>query len=148
MSRYIHKSHNVSVLIYHAVCPAKYRRAVFTAEVDAVLKDVCLEIAKRYEIGFLEIGTDHDHVHFLLQSVPTYSPTKIVRTGKSITAREILQRVPAVKQQLWGGAFWSSGYFINTVGRHGSEAVIQRYVQKPGRAQEYQRLHAQQLALL
>ena len=58
MSEYIHKSHNVSVLIYHLVCPAKYRCVVFSKEVDAVLKEVCLEIAKRYEIAFLEIGTD------------------------------------------------------------------------------------------
>lgn len=137
----------MSVLIYHAVCPAKYRRAVFPSEVDGVLKDVCLEIAKRSEIVFLEIGTDHDHVHFLLQSVPTYSPTKIVTTVKRLTAREIFQRVPSVKQQLWGGAFWSSGYFINTVGRHGSGAVIQRYVKQQGRVQEYQRLHTQQLTL-
>jgi REP element-mobilizing transposase RayT len=71
MSRYIHKSHTVSVLLYHAVCPAKYRRVVFTEEVDTVLKDVCLDIAKRYEMVFLEIGTDRNHVHFLLQSVPT-----------------------------------------------------------------------------
>ena len=136
------------MLLYHVVCPAKYRHAVFTAAVDAALKDVCLEIAKRYEIVFLEIGTDHDHVHFLVQSVPTYSPTKIVQTVKSITARELFARVPSIKRQMWGGALWSSGYFINTVGRHGSEAVIQRYVQKQGREQEYQRLHAQQLTLL
>jgi len=30
-----------------------------------------LDIAQRYEIVFLEIGTDKDHVHFLVQSVPT-----------------------------------------------------------------------------
>ncbi len=71
MSEYIHKSHNVSVLIYHLVLPAKYRRAVFDKQVDVVLKDVCLEIEKRYQIRFLEIGTDTDHVHFLVQSVPT-----------------------------------------------------------------------------
>ena len=148
MSRYIHKSHNVSVLLYHAVCPAKYRRVVFTPDVDAVLKDVCLEITKRYEIVFLEIGTDKNHVHFLLQSVPTYSPTKIVQTVQSITARDIFRRVPSVKKQLWGGAFWSSGYFINTVGRHGSEAVIRQYVQAQGVGHEYQQLHVQQLTLL
>ncbi len=148
MSRYIHKSHHVSVLLYHAVCPAKYRRAVFTLEVDAVLKDVWLGIAKRYEIVFLEIGTDKNHVHFLLQSVATYSPTKLVQTVKSITAREIFRQVPAVKKQLWGGAFWSSGYFINTVGRHGSEEVIRQYVQAQGVAHEYQQLHVQQLTLL
>ena len=71
MSEYIHKKHNVSVLIYHLVFPAKYRRAVFDEEVDQVLKEVCLEIEKRYEVRFLEIGVDKDHVHYLVQSVPT-----------------------------------------------------------------------------
>ena len=89
MSRYLHKSHNVSVLIYHAVCPAKYRRVVFDEEVDRELRAICLEIAKRYEIEFLEIGADRDHVHFLMQSVPSYGPTKIVRTGESYGAGDV-----------------------------------------------------------
>ena len=139
MSEYIHKSHNVSVLLYHVVCPAKYRRAVFTKEVDEVLKEVCQEIEKRYEIDFLEIGTDRDHVHFLVQSVPMYSPTKIVRTIKSITAREIFRRDPNVKEKLWGGEFWTKGYYINTVGRHGSEEVIRRNVERQGT--EYSKLN-------
>lgn len=137
MSTYIHKSHNVSVLLYHAVCPAKYRRVVFDPQIDIVLKEVCLEIAARYEITFLEIGTDRDHVHFLMQSVPTYSPTQIVQMVKSITAREIFRRAPSVKKQLWGGAFWSSGFFVNTVGRHGSEEAIRRYVQEQGTDKDY-----------
>ena len=74
MSVYIHKSHNVSVLLYHLVFPANYRRAVFSEEVDNELRAICLEIANRYELIFLEIGVDRDHVHFLVQSVPTYSP--------------------------------------------------------------------------
>jgi REP element-mobilizing transposase RayT len=86
LSEYVHKSHNVSVLMYHFVCPAKYRRSVFGKEVDETLKEVCLEISKRYEIEFLGIGTDKNHVHFLVQSVPTYSPTKIIQTIKSLTA--------------------------------------------------------------
>jgi REP element-mobilizing transposase RayT len=147
MSRYLHKSHNVSVLIYHVVCPAKYRRVVFDKEVDRELRSICLEIAKRYEIEFLEIGTDRDHVHFLVQSVPSYSPTKIVRTVKSLTAREMFRRVPRVKEKLWGGEFWSKGYFITTVGRHGSEETVRRYVEKQDRAAEYERLHQQQLKL-
>jgi putative transposase len=71
MSEYIHKSHNVTVLLYHLVFPAKYRRAVFDKQLEQELKAVCLEIEKRYEVKFLEIGTDKDHVHFLAQSVPT-----------------------------------------------------------------------------
>ncbi|MBK3821219.1 transposase, partial [Paraburkholderia aspalathi] len=42
MSEYIPKSHNVTVLLYHLVFPAKYRRAVFDERVDEVLKEVCL----------------------------------------------------------------------------------------------------------
>ena len=99
-SVYIHKSHNVSVLIYHIVCPAKYRKVVFSEAVDQRLKESCLEISKRYQIHFLEIGTDNNHVHFLVQSVPTYNVTKIVTVIKSITAREIFQHHPEVKKQL------------------------------------------------
>ena len=89
MSEYIHKSHNVSVLMYHIVCPAKYRRVVISEEVDRTLREVCEGISRRFEIRFLEIGTEGDHVHFLVQSVPMYSPTKIVTTIKSILAKKI-----------------------------------------------------------
>ncbi len=146
MSRYIHKSHNVSVLLYHIVCPAKYRKAVFTPEVEEVLKVVCDEIEQRYEFEFLEIGADHDHVHFLVQAVPSYSPTKIVRTIKSITAREIFKRLPKVRQVLWGGEFWTKGYFVATVGKHGSEGTIREYVRAQGGG-EYRQLLLGQASL-
>ena len=148
MSQPIYKEHTVLVLLYHIVCPAKYRRVVVVDEVDEVLREVCMEIGLRYEIIFVEIGTDRDHVHFLVQSVPTYSPTKIVRMIKSITAREIFQRVPTVKKQLWGGEFWTNGYYVSTVGQHGSEAQIREYVANQGRAEEYVQLYVQQLKLL
>ncbi|MEA1891035.1 MAG: IS200/IS605 family transposase [Pseudomonadota bacterium] len=146
MSEYIHKSHNVTVLMYHLVFPAKYRRAVFDTKVDTELRDVCLEIERRYEIKFLEIGTDEDHVHFLVQSVPMYSVKKIVQMIKSLTAREIFRRCPEVKKKLWGGEFWSDGYFASTVGKHGDENMIGKYVK--GQGGEYQKLHSDhQLAL-
>lgn len=143
MSKYIHKSHNVSVLMYHIVCPAKYRRVVFSNKVDEVLREVCLEIADRYEIEFLEIGTDKDHVHFLVQSVPMYSPTRIVKTIKSLTAREIFKRVPEVKKMLWGGEFWSKGFFMSTVSKHGDETKIAHYVKTQGVTKDYKVLHQQ-----
>ncbi len=141
MSETWRKSHNISILIYHYVCPAKYRRVVFNAEVDEVLREVCLEIEKRYEIKFIEIGTDKDHVHFLIQSVPMYSAKKIIQTVKSLTAREILKRVPEVKKQLWGGEFWTDGYYVSTVGQKGSEETIRKYVEEQGKEEEYKRIH-------
>ena len=112
MSQYIHKSHNVSVLLYHFVCPGKYRRIVFSPDVDHNLKEICVEISKRYEITFLEIGTDSDHVHFLIQSVPTFSPSKIIQAVKSITAKEIFKRNPEVNQKLWGGEFGRKDFML------------------------------------
>ena len=133
MSEYIHKSHNVTVLLYHLVFPAKYRRAVFDKNVDEEITVICLEIEKRYQIKFLAIGTDEDHVHFLVQSVPTYSVTKIVRMIKSVTARHIFLRCPQVKKKLWGGEFWSDGFVASTVGKHGDEHMISKYVKNQGK---------------
>jgi REP element-mobilizing transposase RayT len=82
MSIDLHKSHNVTVLLYHLVFPAKYRRAVFDAAVGQALRDVCLGIEARYQLKFLEIGTDRDHVHFLVQSVPTDSVTTLVMSNR------------------------------------------------------------------
>lgn len=139
MSKYINKSHNVTVLLYHLVFPAKYRKVVFSKSVDKELEKVCLEIERRYEIKFIEIGTDKDHVHFLVQSIPKYNVTKIVTIIKSITAREIFKKCPEVKKELWGGEFWSDGYFASTVGKHGNENMIGKYVKEQGN--EYKKLY-------
>jgi putative transposase len=129
--------------MYHFVFVAKYRRLVIDDEVDRVLKQVCIELSKRYEIRFLEIGTERDHVHFLIQSVPTYSPMRIVTKVKSITAREIFSKVPTVKKQLWGGEFWTDGYFVSTVGEHANEDVIREYIKNQGKQSNYKQLYKQ-----
>ncbi len=145
MGALIRKGHNVSILMYHFVFVAKYRRLVITEEVDKVLKQVCIEISKRYEIRFLEIGAESDHVHFLIQSVPSLSPTRIVTIVKSITAREIFSRVPTVKEQLWGGEFWTDGYFASTVGAQANEDVIRHYIKNQGKHGQYKQLHKQEV---
>ena len=145
MSEYIHKSHNVSILLYHYVCPAKYRRIIFDDRVDKILTQTCQEIGKRYEINIVEIGTDGDHVHFLIQSVPMLSPTEIIRIIKSITAREIYRLYPQIRKKLWGGNIWSAGYFVSTVGRFGNEQQIKNYVRNQGK--EYNQIYKGQLKL-
>ena len=147
MSKLVRKSHNVTVLIYHYICPARYRRVVFDQKVDEILKETCIEISKRYEIEFIEIGTDKDHVHFLIQSVPMYSPKKVIQIVKSITVREIFKRAPEVKRKLWGGKFWTDGYYVNTVSRYGNEETVRKYVKEQGIEEEYQQLYVQQLEL-
>ena len=139
---HIYKSHNKSLLLYHLVFPAKYRRKIFTDSVENTLKEICVGISERYEIRFIEIGLDDDHVHFLVQSVPILSVTQIVKTIKSITARQLFQTHPEIKRMLWGGNLWTSGYYVNTVGQYASREVIERYVAGQGK---YKKLYESQL---
>ncbi len=130
--RHIRKSHNVTCLLYHLVFPIKYRREVLTDGVVKTLTETCLEIQKRYDIHFIEIGTDGDHAHFLIQSVPAASLSSAVQKIKSHTAREIFSRNPAVKRMLWGGAFWTGAFYANTVGQYATADIIRNYVKKQG----------------
>lgn len=140
-SKYIHNSHNVSNLVYHFVCPTKYRRIVITESVDRSMKQTCEGIELRYDwIVFLEVGADKDHVHFLIQSTPNYSPAKIITTVKSIIAKRMFAEHPEVKKQLWGGQFWSDGYFVASVGKNRSKEVIRNYVKNQGEQDEYEQL--------
>ena len=143
MSETVHRAHNVSILMYHFVCPAKYRKVVVDDEVDRVIKETCQGIEERYDIHFLEIGTDKDHVHFLIQSVPRMSPTEIIRTVKSITAKRVFKECPKVKKKLWGGEFWSDGYYVATVSDHGNVDVIANYVKNQG--DEYRKIYRDEI---
>ena len=132
-STYVALSHNVSNLVYHFVCPAKYRRSVFSDNVEAHLWNICQEI---------ELRADKNHVHFLVQSTPNYSPSQIIKIIKSITARQIFLECPEVKKWLWGGQFWSDGYFVATVGKNTNETVIRDYVKNQGQdCEDYKQLH-------
>jgi REP element-mobilizing transposase RayT len=147
MSEFIHKSHNVSVLIYHIVCPTKYRRVVINNDVEKTIKETCEGIEDRFEIKFLEIGMEGDHVHFLIQSVPMYSPTKIVTTIKGNISKRVFEAHPEVKKQLWGGEFWSEGYFVSTVSKYGNEETITEYVKNQGTEKDYKQMMKKQLEL-
>lgn len=146
MAEHIYKSHNKNLLIFHLVCPVKYRRKVFTEENQKTLKSICLELGIRYEYNFLEIGIDQDHVHFLIQTVPNVLISGMVKTIKSITAKQMFARHPEVKIFLWGRQFWTDGYYINTVGQYGNLQMLENYVKKQG-IKNYEQIHHQTLSL-
>ena len=148
MSEHKIKRHNKSLLLYHLAFPLKYRRSAINKAVGETLKEICIDISERYEIEFVEIGYESNHVHFLVQSVPNYSVSKMVTMLKSITAKQLFKRHPEVKAKLWNGKFWTSGYYVNTVGQYSNEEVIRAYVKGQGKEKEYKKIHQQQLELL
>ena len=104
-----------------------------------------MELEKRYELHFLEIGIDKDHVHFLIQAIPNTAPADIANTVKGTISKQFFIRHPEVKTFLWGGHFWTAGYFINTVG-NANMSIIKNYVKNQG-LPEYKQLHQAQPSL-
>ena len=118
---------------YHIVFPVKYRKALLSKEIGLAILEISVEISERYEIGFERIGCDVNHIHVLCSFHPKYSIGETVRKFKSITARELFRRFPELRKELWGGEFWSDGYYVGTVGEGGSWAVVEKYVRQQGK---------------
>lgn len=132
MSKYIRGSHHVSIIMYHIVCPCKFRRTVISSEIEISIKQICMDMQEVYDFEFLEIGCDKDHVHFLIQSVPKLNPSQIVRTVKSIIGKQVRECHPEIKDTYWKNQFWTDGYFVSTVGRDADEQTIANYVREQG----------------
>ena len=80
--------------------------------------------------------------HNSMQSTPNYSSSQIVKVIKSVTARQIFSECPQVKKKMWGGQFWTDGYFVSTVGKSQNETVIREYVKNQGKQDtEYKQLY-------
>ena len=119
---------------YHMVFPVKYRKALIDKQVTDIIKETASGIAERYAIEMEAIGCDKDHIHLLCGAHPKLAPGRIVQIFKSITAREIFLRKPSVKKALWGGEFWTDGYYVATVGERANWDTVEKYVQKQGKA--------------
>ena len=136
MNNPVFKSYHKAFRIkYHFVFVIKYRKDLFLNEKYVnTFREVCKGLEERYSMKFETMGFDEDHVHFLLQSVPKYSPSQIFRLVKSITAIKLFEKHPDIKKELWGGEFWSDGGYAGTVGEGINAEIIRKYIQQQGRS--------------
>ena len=134
-------AHKVFRLKYHFVFCVKYRKDLFLAErYMETFKVVCKGMEERYSMEFETIGFDEDHVHFMLKSLPKYSPSQLFRVVKSVTAIQLFKLHPDLKEELWGGEFWSDGGYVGTVGEGVNAEIIREYIRKQGKKGEQLKL--------
>jgi len=130
----VHKGHHCAYQIhYHLVMPVKYRKALLAEEITQGLKEIVKGIEERYGLEIERMGCDQDQVHILCSAHPKYSPGQLVRVFKSVSAKELFWRFPAIKKDLWGGEFWSDGYYVGTVGERANWEVVEKYIKEQGR---------------
>jgi len=129
----VHKGYHCAWQIhYHIVFPVKYRKALLDKEVTTIIMETAEALTERYAIEMEAIGSDRDHIHLLCSAHPKVAPGRIVQIFKTITAREIFRKKPTVKRELWGGEFWTDGYYVATVGERANWETVEKYVQRQG----------------
>ena len=121
-------SHAVYDLKYHMVWVPKYRKVILKGDLARRMREIFAEIAERYEFEIDTMEVKDDHVHLFLSAPPRYSPAAIVQVIKSISGKKVFKEFPEVKKELWGGEFWSDGYFVRSVGDKVTSDVIRRYI--------------------
>jgi putative transposase len=129
-------SHCAWQIHYHIVFPVKYRKALLQEDVVGIIVEVMHGLEERYDMEFERLGCDRDHIHLLCSAHPKIAPGQIVRVFKSITGRELFRRKPELKKELWGGEFWTDGYYVGTMGERGDWRVVERSVQEQGKPRE------------
>ncbi|OHA13462.1 MAG: hypothetical protein A2909_00925 [Candidatus Tagabacteria bacterium RIFCSPLOWO2_01_FULL_39_11] len=135
-----HWYHNVSECYYHIQLTVKYRKSLLTESVQNAILESWRGIKERYAIDISHVGFDHDHIHIMIQFLPKYSGGQVIKLLKSISARTVFKQVPEARKELWGGEFWTDGYYIATISARGNRQIIINYIKNQGRHQDVNQL--------
>lgn len=126
---------------YHIVFPVKYRKSLDIPGLPDAIASITKEIGLRYDIDFEAVGFDKDHIHLLCSFSPAqYKGGEVVGIFKSITAKQLFIRFPELRRELWGGKFWSAGYYFATVGERGNWNAVKKYVENQGNTMSLKQL--------
>jgi len=135
-----HWHHNVSECYYHIQLTIKYRKSMFNDKIEKILLETIKGFKERYTIEISHVGFDQNHVHVLCRFLPKYSGGQVIRLIKMITAKQLFRQVPEIKKELWGGEFWTDGYYIATVSGKGDKKIIEKYIENQGRSKDIKQL--------
>ena len=132
--------HNISECYYHIQLTVKYRKSLLSRKVEQAIIEALRGIKERYAIEIREIGFDQNHVHILCRFLPKYSGGQVIRVIKSISAKRVFKEAPEIEEELWGGEFWTDGYYIATISGKGNKEVIEKYIRNQGRDKDIEQL--------
>ena len=122
--------HSTHDLKYHFVWCPKYRRLALKGNIGNYVGKIIYEVSERFDFAVLELAVMPDHIHMFVTAPPDVAPATLIQRVKSITAREVFKRFPAVKRLLWGGALWERGYFVMSSGTGTTDEMIRRYIKE------------------
>ncbi len=117
-------------LQYHVVWCVKYRRKIITPDIETSFIIIIRKIAKDNDFEILEVNTDKDHIHLLINCSPQHYIPSMIKALKGVSARLLMKKYGnTLKEKLWGGHLWNPSYFVATVSEN-TEYQIREYIQR------------------
>ena len=119
----------VCALHVHLVFVTKYRRDVLSDRCFPVLEDAFRGVCAEFGARLVEVNSEHDHVHLLIEYPPTIQLSKLVNSLKGVSSRRLRQQeFPEVKAKMWGNHLWSPSYFAASCGG-APLAIVKQYIE-------------------
>lgn len=118
---------------YHIVWCVKYRHKVLNGQVETRLIEILKQIANDNGFQILEINTDKDHIHLLVNCSPQHYIPNMMKAMKGVSARLLMKEFgSSLKKKLCGEHLWNPSYFVATVSEN-TEEQIRNYIQNQKR---------------
>jgi putative transposase len=119
-------SHSKGQNLYHLEWCPKYRYNMFRGKGNKKLcEDILHEIAERHNIGIAELSVMPDHIHIVVQLLPTMSISQALHLLKGGSSYELFRRQPLFRFRYARGSFWSPGKFYRSVGDTDTTTVLE-----------------------
>lgn len=81
--------HNLKI---HLILVCKYRKKLLTNKVNDDIKNIIRNIEKTSDFEIIEMETDKDHIHLMIQYLPKIAVSAIVNRIKSVTTYHIWRK--------------------------------------------------------
>ena len=128
MGEYNKGSHTIYDIKYHIIWVTKYRYKVLNENIAVRLRELIRQGCDARGITIIQGSIGKDHVHLLIASSPSISPSKLVQYLKGRSSRLIQDEFSELKKKYWGQHLWARGYFCSTVGSV-TEETIRKYIE-------------------
>ena len=129
MSRKMRYKSNHNVVYsckYHIIWCPKYRRKVLVGSVADRLKELIYHVVNELGVEVLEMETDRDHIHLLVEVDPQFGVNKFVKIAKGRSSRVLRSEYSHLRSRL--PTLWSNSYFVSTVGG-APISIVKQYIE-------------------
>lgn len=134
MDGYNRGGHSKYSMKVHLIFVTKYRKKVFESDKYADdVKQFLYDAAKKYGYHIIQMETDKDHVHVLLEYSVNVSVSEVVKRLKQYSTYQMgSYHKEYLPVKYWKNqVLWSDGYFACNIGQV-SQEMIERYIRSQG----------------